>query len=167
MKHNFFEISPFCEYGRSPVEVKPIVDYSALENFNENSPILKNNIFKAVKGRKWNDLIEFETSQHFLISERLKITIEEHKLTGIQFFPIKIKLKPNKKYFGFHLTHTAGPIINKKEASFGFEPIEFDESTWDGSDFFTLEGTLLTVISQRAKEILEKGKYSNLEIEPI
>ena len=80
---------------------------------------------------------------------------------------MKIKLKPKKKYFGFYLTHTAGPLLNKKEASWGLAPKQFDESTWDGSDIFNLEGTLVTIITERVKKILEKGKFTNLEIEPI
>ena len=167
MENKFFDIAPVCEYGRSPIQVEAIEEYELFESFNENSSIIKNNTVKAIKGRKWTDIIAFESSHHFLISDNLKTTLEENNVTGINFFPVNIKLKPKKKYYGFYLTHIAGPLLNKKEASWGLEPRKFDESTWNGSDFFTLEGSLSTFITKRVKDILEKEKFTNLEIEPF
>tara|TARA_B100000427_G_C15105151_1_gene418987 strand:- start:55 stop:558 length:504 start_codon:yes stop_codon:yes gene_type:complete len=167
MKNQFFRINPICEYGRSPIRVEAIEEYELFENFHKNSSIIKNNKLRAVKGMKWNDVIKFESSSHFIISKKLKETLEQNQITGIEFFPVEIKLRPRKKYFGFYLTHIAGPILNSEDASFGIAPIEFDENKWNGSDIFTLEETLLTLISKKTKEVIEEGKFTNLEIRPI
>ena len=165
MKNTFYSIDPESGYGRSPIRVKPEIEIDYFELFNQSSEIIKRNNFNAVKGKKWNDILPFYESLHFLVSEKFKNVIETYNLTGIEFFPVNINLKPEKKYFGFILKHTAGPILDKEKAMFEFGPTKFDEETWNGSDFFTLEGTKVIAISEKAKEVLENENIINLEID--
>ena len=41
---------------------------------------------------------------------------------------------------------------------------EFDTETWDGSDIFNLQNTLLNVCTARVKELLESTKITNKQI---
>ena len=47
------------------------------------------------------------------------------------------------------------------ESGFG---IFFDESTWDGSDFFVPEGTAMVCVTARVKEALEKSDLQNFAL---
>ncbi|WP_408040217.1 hypothetical protein [Tenacibaculum amylolyticum] len=168
MKETFFRISDKNSYGRSSIQVDPIKEIDSLTMLNEDTILLKENSFKVNKGTKWLDVIPYESSMNFLISKRLKTALVNENVSGVVFFPTTIINHPEKEYYGLIINSLAGPILNlEKLNNYEDEHIDFDFSTWKKTDFFTLTDTLIFGITERIKSLLEKGKYSNIEIERL
>ena len=111
------------------------------------------------------DKNDFNDGVNFVISERFFKILSKNGLTGWKTYPVNIK-NTNEKYYGFQITGKSGPL--KKEKQKGFHVgYEFDKKSWDGTDFFTPEKTHLGFLSQKAKEILNGEKLTNIEIENI
>ena len=43
----------------------------------------------------------------------------------------------------------------------------FDEDTWDGRDLFRPVGTMLTVLTTRAMEAIDRAKATNIRLRPL
>lgn len=166
MDNKFYEVSAKLSYGRSPVKIQSIVAYDTLAPLDENSVLVQNNLFRVDSGKKWHDVVQFADSFLFAISERVKQLLEANEISGWGSFPIQIEEHTDKEYHAFYVTSVVGEIQNL-EALNNYETDihEFDIETWKKTDFFTNEGTLNIVCAERAKNILEKGKVSNIEFE--
>ena len=118
-------------------------------------------------GKKFFDVIRFADSLNLAISEKLKKILEENKISGWKCFPIHIE-NQTEKYYVLQIISKAGPILNLEQViSYEAENREFDLNTWDESDIFTLENTLLFVCNEKVKELFKKNKISNIEINPL
>lgn len=147
--------------------IQPMVSYTGLEMLTEDSVLINNNNFVIVKGKILYDLIPYNNSRFFAISDRLKNILEENDIKGIRFFPIRIE-SIYQLYFGIILTSKTGPILNreaflKREE----ENIKFDINTWDGCDIFTIEDTLLFVCTDKVYNLIKRHKITNVKIEPL
>ena len=150
---------------RTAIHIEPRVDYDSVE-INQGNLILKeNNVFEITKGTKTFDALSFTYSVNWVFSERVKNIFEENKVTGIEFYPIVIN-KIEEKYFGYFVTGKAGKITSLDSIGLPdmFEPYEFKESEWDGSDIFHFENCGGEHFSDKVKKILEENKISNLRI---
>lgn len=162
--NSFYRLNTRIYHGNSPIRIQALVEYDTLENITTKSPLIKNNIFKVMKGTKWVDFMPFNNSFDFAISERVKIAFEASNITGVFYFPIILQNQPEKKYYCFGITSFAGKILNlERTNNFEDDHIEFDISTWDGSDVFTLEETGLKVCTKRVVDILTFNNFSNVE----
>lgn len=134
-------------------------------------------IFKQEHRGKFNDLLDTGWPGLYLISEKLKIILEENHLTGWQVYPVKLYHTNDNELFGYHgfsiighcgpVSYTQSEIIEKREIPHGpivkyCKGITFDR--WDGSDFFIPEKTGYEFITNRTAEILKKNKVSNLSL---
>ena len=107
----------------------------------------------------------------------MRKVLEENHLTGWKVFPIKLYDKKGREitgYHGFSITGQSGPtsyekseIIEKRLVPNGplckyYKGIFIDK--WDGTDFFTPDGTYQTFITKKAANILKENKISNMEL---
>lgn len=136
--------------------------------------------FKQEHGKKLTDILDTGWPSLYLISERMKIILEENNLTGWKIFSIKLYDKRNNEipdYHGFSIVGKCSPmvydnceIIEKRRISNGpickfYKGVHIEE--WDGSDFFIPEGTCHTIISKKGADVLKKNKISNLELKNL
>ena len=137
-------------------------------------------IFKQDFGKKLTDILSTEFSGFYLISDRMKIILEETELTGWKPFPIILYDKKGNeipKYHGFSTTGKSGPIsydnceiIEKRYVPNGpickfYKGLFIDK--WDGSDFFMPEETCGTFVTKKAADVLREHKISNLRLENL
>ncbi|MEH0154762.1 hypothetical protein V6R21_11525 [Limibacter armeniacum] len=127
----------------------------------EQSKILDETPLKVIKGYIEYDIVEiYGVGSHFLISNRVLEILRRNEIKGYSILePLCDELKGS--YYWFIVNGKAGPIINNIDNS---KKLEFDINTWDGSDFFNLDGTLLNVCTDKVAEILENENISNIEI---
>jgi hypothetical protein len=165
MEQTFFRFR--WEGKKSAIEIKTKIEYERYEILGLNSTLIKNNNFAIGKGKKLFDFIHFMDDMNFAISKRVKELLEANAVTGWKCFPIVIKDLP-EEYYAFQNMGCAGRILNLEDINNRVsENREFDINTWDGSDIFNLDNTLLNVCTPRVKEILEKAKLTNMMIEPL
>lgn len=160
----FYQLQSKLSYGRSPVKIEALIEYDTLENISLDSPLIKNNKFKIIKGTKWFDFLPFNNSFDFAVSKNVKDTLEENNIKGISFFPITIENHNEMEYFCFAVTSIAEKILNlEKLNNYKDDYTEFDIKTWNGSDIFNLNETGLIVCTKRVKDILTEKKFTNFE----
>ena len=136
--------------------------------------------FKQEYGKKFADILGTGWPSLYLISDRMKSILEENKLTGWKVFPIKLYDKKGNEiqgYHGFSITGQCSPvdfgkseIIEKRLVSHGplckyYKGLIVDG--WDGSDFFTPEGTYETLMTKKAADALKKNKITNLRMKNL
>ncbi len=161
----FYRIQSKISYGRSPIKIEANIKYDTLKNITKESPLIENNVFKVMSGTKWFDILPFNNSHDFAISEKVKNALETNNINGIWYFPIIIENYPDKLYFCFAITSIAGEILNlKKINNYEDEYRNFDIKTWDGSEIFNLEKTGNIVCTKKVKDILTVQKITNIEI---
>ncbi|RZK04370.1 MAG: hypothetical protein EOO46_16735 [Flavobacterium sp.] len=156
------------EFKKSAIMIESKIEYDYGKVFENPEILVLNNSFTIHKGKKAFDVILYCDPLNFAISERFKNILEENEVTGWECYPIIIEgLESN--YFGFHTTGKGGEVLNLDKDGLvpTFEPIQWDQSKWDGSDIFNIEDTGIKACTQRIKEILEKAKITNLEIKPL
>ena len=155
------------ENKKGAIKIKPNLEYNTLSVIGIDSSLMKNCVFKIVSGNNWFDLIRFDDSLNFAISKLLKELLENNAVTGWSCFPIEIH-DCEREYYVFQNTSKAGAILNLEALNnYETENIDFDVSTWDSSDIFNLDKTLLNVCTERVKNILEKAKIRNIEFRPL
>lgn len=130
-------------------------------------------IFHKDEGVKLRDLASMAYGlAHFLISDRIRLILEENHLTGWKTYPIELYDKKGKEiwgYNGFSFVGRGGAI----EGSMGpmWREIQhkrhrYDRTQWDGSDFFIIY-PMYPVITERALNILCQNKISGAEFYPL
>jgi hypothetical protein len=165
MSNTFYRIDG--AYKKSAVRIQPLEEYDTLKILDKTSRLNSNSIFKIKEGKKIFDIIQFYDSSNFAISDRVKKVLEENNISGWSCFKIKID-GINENYYVFQNISKAGRILNLDAINnYETENREFDKNTWDGSDIFNLENTLLNIVTPKVKEVLEKAKVTNLEILPL
>jgi hypothetical protein len=138
--------------------------------------------FKHEKKHKPLDILDTGTATLYLISNKMKITLEENKLTGWKTFPIKLQDKKGNEitgYYGFSITGRCGPInyrnsviFNKQHFEGGpfgkyYRGYQFDLDQWDRSDFFISKYNFGIIITERAKNALNQNKITNIKLTNI
>ncbi|UJP65150.1 imm11 family protein [Mongoliitalea daihaiensis] len=135
--------------------------------------------FKHVSGKRHCDLVGTGWGVLFLISDRMKLILEENNLTGWKSFPVDIFDETGDKiqnlYHGFSIVGRSGSIDYKKSevierrlVSTGplckyYKGVYPDMDSWDGSDFFLPQNHWGIVITERVKKILTNHKLANIE----
>ena len=168
-----------------PINLKRDVD----NNFQEWD-LIKGNyaeidfpvIFTQDHGKKLTDILDTGWPGLFLISDRLKKILEENKLVGWKTFPIKVYDKKKNEilgYHGFSITGRCGPIDYKKaeiceRQSVPTRPfykvykgLYVGLDKWDRSDFFIPDESIFFIVTNKAAEILQKNKVTNLVLKNL
>ncbi len=139
-------------------------------------------VFKQGYGKKYQDILDTGFVSLNIISDRLKILLEENKLTGWKTYNVKILNKKEEEingYHGFSVTGKCGPIdynkseiIEKRRVPTGplcrfYKGTYIGLDKWDGSDFFIPENTIEIVVTKKAAEILKKNKLTNIQLKNL
>jgi hypothetical protein len=150
---------------RGEVRVKPAFEYDSwalkVGGIHPPSPFAA----KVNEGKKFYDVVCLQDVHNFAFSDRIHTLLIHEGITGWRSYPLVIEGHEEKKYWGIQVLGKAGPIYRPQK---GFvEGIDFDRSTWDGSDMFILEGTASTLVTERLRDLLVKHKTSNLQLDEI
>lgn len=136
---------------------------------------------KQCEGEKLCDLIG-TTATLRLISKRVQEALISERITGWRTCPIEFKDKKGElidNYGALATVGRCGPLDNSRcrkitrkalatdELIDVFLGYYFDEDSWDGSDLFRPEGTRMTMVTQRAKDVIESISATNIEFKPI
>ena len=91
MHQQFFKFGGKVRYGRSPVVLTEGVEYPSLEMPTSDSILVTKGHFGIASGKKWFDLLEFESSTHFVISDRFHQALVEAEITGWSDYKVEIE----------------------------------------------------------------------------
>jgi hypothetical protein len=165
MEKLFYRFRP--EDRKDCIRIRAKVKYNTLQMPGVDSPLIENNVFTVASGKKWFDVIQFIESSGFAISRKMMELLKVNNVTGWSSFPIVINGAMDD-YYAFQTVGKAGPILNLPALnSFKTDITEFDETTWDGSEIFNLQNTLLVACVPRVKEILEEASVTNVLIQRL
>jgi hypothetical protein len=164
MNNIFFTFNHAWKKGE--ILIQPKIDFNTLELIGSESPLVKYPDFNVKKGTKKFDILSFNNSSNFAISEKLKVLLEKNNLTGWSCFPIVIE-GLNEKYYAFQNLSEAGIILNLEDYnSYEEECIKFNVNNWSKSDIFHLKDSLINVCTKKVKDILENSEITNIEFNP-
>jgi len=139
-------------------------------------------IFKQDYGKKLEDVLDTGWASLFLISDKLKVVLEESAFTGWKTFAVKVLDKKGQEIQGYHglsitgkcgkIDYSKSEIIEKRlvpNAPLGkyYRGLHIGLGEWDGSDFFLPEKYFGIIITSRAAEVLKKNKLTNIRLENL
>ncbi len=139
-------------------------------------------IFKQNSGMNLLDILDTGYANLFLISEKLKSVLNEKKLTGWKTYPIKLYDKKGLEivgYHGFSVIGHCGPIICEKSEIIEkrliptgplvkfYKGIFFNLESWDGSDFFSPEGTVRILVNENVTNALREYNITNTKVKNL
>ncbi len=115
------------------------------------------------------------------VSSRVVDLLREHGITGWDTYPVEVygrKGEPLPGYHGFAVTgpecrrdRSRSPIVDKPPPVPGgcgyrvYKGLYFDESQWDGSDIFLVEGS--KVVTERVYSLFKRAKVSNVRFQRL
>lgn len=117
------------------------------------------------EGKMLFDIIGFQDTSNFAISKRLYDLLKENEITGWKGYEISIKGK-DEIYYGFQVTGKCGKLDMPAEAGF-YTGYKFDHGSWDKSDFFSPDETMLLFCTEKVQTLLKKQKVTNAELVDI
>ncbi len=136
---------------------------------------------KQYEGFQYCDLMG-TTDTLRLISDRLQKALSDQGVTGWTTCPVELLDRRGGTVPGYAALATSGrcgPLVNSRSpkvrrmnrAGNGMMDIwlgyYFDEESWDGSDMFRPDGTRMTLVTKRARKVIEAMGTSNITLEPI
>jgi hypothetical protein len=161
MDSNFFVLMNFNKRGA--IRIEPILPYDVNGlSVGANPPEVP---LRATisEGKRLYDILGFQDVFNWAMSKKFNDVLLDSGLTGWQSYEMDIN-GVEEQYFGFQCIGKSGPILKTGKKGF-VKGMDFDISTWDGSDFFVPEGTLFIVCTETAKTAIEKSKISNILME--
>lgn len=161
-KEKFYSLSFNSNNVELFVEVIGDYDEQKLKTGVYNPSPLK---VKRSQGRKAYDIIRLQDVFNFLISPKLLNALESNNLTGWKTYTIESDIEL-KGYRGFQCTASCRSPIRPKNSGFA-TGYDFDIATWDGSDFFIPETTMMIICTSKAKEVIERLKIKNIKLENL
>ncbi len=135
-------------------------------------------VFKVEYGSKFTDVLDTGWPSLYLISGKMKQALEANNLTGWRTFEIKLYDKKDMEITGYHglsITGRCGIIDYSKSAIFSkryvpegplcwfYKGLHVGIDQWDGSDFFMPQKYYGIILTQRAADILENNRLTNIE----
>ncbi|MCL2072651.1 MAG: hypothetical protein FWH18_01920 [Marinilabiliaceae bacterium] len=135
--------------------------------------------FKQEFGKNLQDILDTGWAGLYLISDKMKLILEDNKLTGWKTFDVKVLDKSKQEIQGYHgfsvtgrcgnIDYSKSEIIEKRRVPNGplckfYKGLHVGLDKWDGSDFFLPEQYLGTIITSKVSEILKKNKLTNIRL---
>ena len=139
-------------------------------------------VFKQEYGKKLHDILNTGWPSLHLISDKMKVVLEENTLTGWKTYAVKVLDKRGQQITGYHgfsvtgrcgkIDHDQSEIIEKQFVPNGpvvklYKGMHVDMNNWDGGDFFFPEKYFSIITTQRAAEVLKKNKLTNIRLENL
>ncbi|GCC50441.1 hypothetical protein SanaruYs_06560 [Chryseotalea sanaruensis] len=163
------------QFRMSDTRFKP-EDLFKYNQVNSQDVILLN----QVRGKKKYDFLTSGFAYLNIASSKFWNVIEKHNLIGIRSIGVSSPDLNDSEYRLCSIVGKCGPKIDSLSVQidrpFPLDPsrtyktwagLYFDLKSWDGSDFFSPEGTYYTLITRRAKEVLIENKITNVSFTPI
>lgn len=133
-------------------------------------------------GRVCRDFVGTTHAGFYLLSQRLQDALSKEAISGWRACPVELTMStgdsvPN--YAAIGITGRCGPLQNGRSKkvtrqlpgtnspSDCWVGLYFAEDTWDGSDLFRPEGTMLTIATARAKKAIEDATATNVRFRPL
>ena len=117
---------------------------------------------KVSEGKIFYDIVRFQDPFNFAISQKVYDLLKKNEISGWAAYEISIENK-TEKYFGFQVLGRCGKL--KRPSTPGFiKGYDFDYKSWDGSDFFCPNETMLIFCTQRIKDIFDSNKISIINL---
>lgn len=143
---------------RGEVRVKPFVTYDPVMLKTGILAIEEPLNVKVAEGHKFYDIMCLQDPHNFAVSERIHNLMISSSINGWRSYRLAIE-GHEEQYWGIQVLGRAGSIVNREE---GFVTgLSFDQSTWDGTDIFILKDTVLTIASERLRDLLVDAKATN------
>ena len=139
-------------------------------------------IFKQEYGKKLQDVLDTGWVSLYLISDKMKVVLEDNNLTGWETFAVKVLDKQNNEIQGYHglsITGRCGKIDYNKSEVFEkrlvpngplgkyYKGLHVGLDKWDGSDFFLPEKYFGIMTTQKVAEVLKKNKLTNIKLKNL
>jgi hypothetical protein len=139
-------------------------------------------MLKRCSGNKLYDLVGTTYSGFYLLSRRAVSMLEREKVIGWRACSVRFKDEQDALIDGYsaigiigrcgYLDNTRSQKVTRlsPEADSSITSwigMYFDEETWDGSDLFRPRGTMLTLATARAKELLEQMLVTNVRFRRV
>lgn len=136
---------------------------------------------KQVEGTRLCDLMGTTVTLN-LISSRVADVLKLGGVTGLATCPAELRDRKGELIPGYEVLATTGrcgPLVSSRSpkvtrtnyAGTGSMDVwlgyYFDEKTWDGSDMFRPEGTRMTIVTERVKELIETIHGTNVDFKAI
>jgi hypothetical protein len=116
--------------------------------------------------------------------------LQNNNITGCKFYPITIKGHEDLKYYLLTITGKCGPLDGSRaelietlsgpatkiqNTNITIPKQQFSVmkgksvrlETWDGCDFFLVENTLHTLVTERVKDLFKKHRINNVYLEDL
>ncbi len=134
-------------------------------------------VFRQTDGTKFFDFITTRTGIYYLMTEILFNKMIDSGIKGLVHLPIKLFDKNQNLvngYTGLSITgrcgaidYTKSKIIEKKTVPNGpssryYIGLYFDESSWDGSDIFISEETVMVICTSKVKDLFKALKIKHV-----
>jgi hypothetical protein len=138
--------------------------------------------FVQYEGTKWLDLVGTQRAALQLVSTRLLEKLTAANVTGWRALPVELADDGGVLISDYKLlvvVGRCGRIDNSRSVSVDrvvvgnpkgakvWKGLYFDESTWDGSDLFSPDGTAFTFATENVKSVIEQEKATNIDIVPL
>lgn len=117
------------------------------------------------EGKKFYDVLGFQDTSNFAVSHKLYYILKSNNVSGIKFYKILIE-NVDEIYYGLQIIGRCGKIKQPKEVGF-YKGLKFQFDTWDKSDVFCPEETVLFLCNQKLKNLLKQNKITNIDIEDL
>ncbi len=153
------------EQKSNEVLLDVIDDYNDQE-LRSGKHIPKNQIkLKVSEGKKFYDIIRLQDPFNFIISLKVYKLLKDNNITGWRYYEVEIE-GYKEEYYGFQVLGRAGLIKRPKSSGFVIG-LDFKYDSWDKNDFFSPEGTMAILCTERVKEIFSLNKITNIKFENI
>ena len=132
-------------------------------------------IYRNEKGKKMRDMLDMRFDGNcFLISDRMKVLMEENQITGWKSYPVIVYDKKGNEMLGYHGFTVTGKGGNtsmlKPWAEIGMDErpsfILWDKCLWDGSDVFRIWPNYLT-ITAKTMRLFKKNEITAASYSPL
>jgi hypothetical protein len=114
------------------------------------------------EGKKLYDIVGFQDTSNFAISEGLYALLKEHNISGWKCYEISIN-GVDAKYYGLQVVGKCGKLQQPKEAGF-YKGFKFDYGSWDKSDLFSPDETVLLFCTKKVRDLFKKNRITNVEL---
>lgn len=133
-------------------------------------------------GRSFYDLLGTTHAGSYLLSQRIQDVLSMQAITGWRACPVELTTSKGEappQYAAIGITGRCGPIQKGRSkkvtrlvpgtdlSTESWIGLYFDEDTWDGCDLFRPNGTMLTVVTSRAKEAIDSAAATNIRFRPL
>lgn len=139
----------------------PCVEYNSHTLISNDANSKKPLRVKAT-GKNFYDIVRLKDPFNFSVSKKILEDLIKYQLNGWSYYDLIIE-NCNESYYGFQVLGRSGKLVRPYNSQFVIG-CEFDHKSWDGSDFFSPEGTLLVFCTERAKDILFRSNIRNISI---